>query len=252
MKIYSRTDKGRVRESNQDSFAALHLSDTAAFAVVCDGMGGANGGNIASAIAVKTLSESFQRNFRNHMTDNSIRMMMESAIVTANSSVLAAAAKNSDYKGMGTTVVAAFIDNGQITLAHLGDSRAYLFTQNQLTLLTHDHSVIQSMIDTGQISESEARYHPKKNVITRALGVHKDIDIEFTTVPFSEGDMLLLCTDGLTNYLEKDRMEFLFANTKPESLTDALVHGANASGGGDNITVVLLSNESMVGESIYG
>lgn len=243
MKIYSQTDKGRVRMSNQDSFAAAPLSETAAFAVVCDGMGGANGGNVASAIAVKTLSESFQRNFRNHMTDHSIRMMMESAIVTANSTILSAAGKNPDYKGMGTTVVAAFADGAQITLAHLGDSRAYLFTGRQLMQLTHDHSVIQSMIDTGQITETEARYHPNKNVITRVLGVYKNIDIEFNSFPFGPGDMLLLCSDGLTNYVEKDRLEFLFQNTPPDQLAQALVQAANSSGGGDNITAVLVSNE---------
>lgn len=243
MKIYSQTDTGRVRNNNQDSFAAALLGDASAFAIVCDGMGGANGGNVASAIAVKTLADSFQRNFRNHMTDKSVRMMMESAIVTANSTILSTAAKNPDYKGMGTTVVAAFVDTERITLAHLGDSRAYLFAQQKLTQLTHDHSVIQSMIDTGQITETEAKYHPNKNVITRVLGVYKNIDIEFNTFPFGPGDILLLCSDGLTNYVEKDRMEFLFHNTPPERLAQTFVQAANSSGGGDNITAVLISNE---------
>lgn len=243
MKIYSGTDRGRVRESNQDSFAAAYLSDTAAFAVVCDGMGGANGGNVASAIAVKTISESFTRNFRSNMSDNSIRMLMESAIATANSAVLSAAVKNPDYKGMGTTVVATFIDGDHVTLAHLGDSRAYLYVNGELTLLTHDHSVIQSMIDNGQLSEAQAKYHPNKNVITRALGVSKNIDIEFNDLTLQPGDILLLCTDGLTNYVEKDRLAFLLANTEAQNLPDTFIQAANSSGGGDNITAVILVNE---------
>lgn len=243
MKIYSQTDTGRVRDNNQDSFAAAHLSTTASFAVVCDGMGGANGGNVASALAVKIISESFIRNFRNNMTDSSVRMLMESAIATANSTVLSAAAKNPDYKGMGTTVVSVLVNGGQVTLAHLGDSRAYLYTQDHLSLLTHDHSVIQSMIDTGQITENEARYHPNKNVITRALGVNKNVDIDFNSISLQPGDILLLCTDGLTNYVEKERIEYLLKNTQPNLFADTLIHAANSSGGGDNITAVLLCNE---------
>ncbi len=243
MKIFSATDKGRVRDSNQDSYAAGRLSDTATYAVVCDGMGGANGGNVASAIAVKTISESFTRNFRNNMTDGSIRMLMESAISTANSAVLSAASKNPDYKGMGTTVVTVIVEGERVTLAHLGDSRAYLFTNGDLKLLTHDHSVIQSMIDRGQLTETQAKYHPDKNVITRALGVNKDIDIDFDDLLLNSGDMILLCTDGLTNYVEKERLVFLINKTEPELLPEAFIKSANSGGGGDNITAVLLANE---------
>lgn len=243
MKIFSATDKGRIRESNQDSYAAGRLSDTASYAVVCDGMGGANGGNIASSIAVKTIAESFTRNFRNNMTDSSIRMLIESAVSTANSAVLSAASKNPDYKGMGTTVVVAIVDKNRLILAHLGDSRAYLYSGGDLNLLTHDHSVIQSLIDSGRLTESEAKYHPDKNVITRALGVYKDIQIDFYDFALESGDVLLLCSDGLTNYVEEERILFLFNKTPYEQLPEVLIHAANSGGGGDNITAVVLANE---------
>lgn len=243
MKIYSMTDPGRVRANNQDSFAAANLTFDASYAVVCDGMGGANGGNIASSIAVKRISESFAKNFRNNMSDASIRNLMTSAISTANSAILSAAANNPDYKGMGTTVVCAIAVCGHVFIAHLGDSRAYLYKNKTVKQLTRDHSVIQSMIDSGKISKAEAKYHPKKNVITRAIGVYNDIDIEFDDADLENGDALLICTDGLTNFVEDDRIAFLFNSIPHEELPTSLIHAANSGGGGDNITAVILFNE---------
>lgn len=241
MRIVSKTDTGRVRRSNQDSYLTGEISGSVAWAVVCDGMGGANGGNVASAMAVKTISEHINSAYRDGMSSNSIRYLLMSAVSAANADVFDAAQNNDTLFGMGTTVVAVIIVNGIAHIAHAGDSRAYLINENGMEQITRDHSVVQSMIENGEITEKEAKHHPNRNVITRALGVNERIDADYNEINLTDGDAILICTDGLTNYVENDRILKIIKNHNFYEYPEKLIETANNNGGGDNITVVMMS-----------
>lgn len=242
MKIASKTDIGMVRSSNQDSYAAGELSDGTAWAVVCDGMGGANGGNIASANAVKIISEYISSSYHEGMNSNSIKTLLQSSICGANVRLFDMSRTIESLKGMGTTVVAVIISNGIAHIAHAGDSRAYILRDNKLVQITKDHSMVQSMLDKGQITVEEAQNHPNKNLITRALGVSDDILTEYNEVEFYENDCMLICTDGLTNFVSSDVIEDIASKHNFYEFPQLLIDAANGNGGGDNITIVLLSN----------
>lgn len=241
MRIVSKTDTGRVRRSNQDSYLTGEISGSVAWAVVCDGMGGANGGNVASAMAVKTISEHINSAYRDGMSSNSIRYLLMSAVSAANADVFDAAQNNDTLFGMGTTVVAVIIVNGIAHIAHAGDSRAYLINESGMEQITRDHSVVQSMIENGEITEEQAKHHPNRNVITRALGVNERIDADYNEINLTDGDAILICTDGLTNYVENDRILKIIKNHNFYEYPEKLIETANNNGGGDNITVVMMS-----------
>ncbi len=240
MKIVAKTDIGLVRDSNQDSYAAGELPGAVAWAVVCDGMGGAAGGNLASSTAVKIISDRITTLYRDGMSASSIRNMFESAVAAANISVYDMSKANTELAGMGTTVVVALLTNNTVYIAHAGDSRAYILSNNTLTQLTKDHSVVQEMVDYGKLTVDEAQVDPRKNIITRALGVDSQLYIDFNLVDVNEDDILLLCTDGLTNYVDTSEICELF-NSDFDGYAERLVERANNNGGGDNITVVAIS-----------
>ncbi len=241
MKIASKSDKGRVRSSNQDSFSAGEVRG-AVWAIVCDGMGGANGGNIASGMAVKTISDCITNAYHADMSANGISAMLESSIIAANLNIYDEAVDNKELSGMGTTVVAALITGNDIILAHAGDSRAYMFNNGKLTQITRDHSVIQGMLERGELTPDEAKRDPRKNVITRALGVSEDIEIEFGEELFPKDGILILCTDGLTNFVDSQQMCDIISRNVFEDCPQLLVDAANEAGGKDNITVVMIMN----------
>ena len=240
MKIVSKTDVGLKRSNNQDSFIAGEFDNGAAFAVVCDGMGGANAGNVASEFAAKTISDYIVKSYNSKMNGNSIENLLRAAVDSANGEVFALSKTDASYFGMGTTVVAAIINENLAHIVHVGDSRAYLCTTDSLEQLTVDHSVVQNMIDNGEISEDDAKMHPKKNIITRAIGAEQTVFCDYNIVIKPENNILLICTDGLTNFVsDKDIFEIL-KTTPKEDAAAALVNAANSAGGGDNITVVLI------------
>ena len=238
MQIYSKSDIGNHRNSNQDAFFAAEIENNAVFAIVCDGMGGANAGNIASEIAVKTISDYILRSYRLAMDDVDIEKMLKSACESANIEIYDMALKNPELKGMGTTAVIAVAQNDRVIIAHVGDSRAYLVSDG-LTQLTRDHSVVQSLIESGKITAEDAKVHPRKNIITRALGAEENVIIDITDVELKDNEAILLCTDGLSNYVvEQDIFEII--QKSGAEVAQKLVDAANKAGGGDNITVLLL------------
>ena len=241
MKIVAKTDKGKVRKDNQDSYAAGELPGGVAWAVVCDGMGGAAGGNVASSIAVKMISEKIAASYQHGMSDNSIRNMLISVIETANASIYEMSCTVESLNGMGTTVVAVIIRDSTLYIAHAGDSRAYRISENSMRQLTRDHSVVQDMVEHGELTEEQAREHPGKNIITRALGVSEDIDVDFSQETLDERDVIIICTDGLTNYVETDDIYNATRDEHYYEFADRLVNLANENGGGDNITVVAMA-----------
>ena len=238
MRIIARTDPGKVRSSNQDSYAAGEFRNGVAWAVVCDGMGGSVGGNIASSTAVRSISERITTAYRENMSSSSIRNLLVTAITNANFEIFDMASANPDLTGMGTTVVAAIMDDENIYVAHAGDSRAYVISKSSIRQITRDHSVVQKMIENGEITEAEAVRHPSKNLITRALGVDENLRVDFNEEPCGERTMLLICTDGLTNYVTDEEIHQTILKGLHTDFAETLVDLANEHGGGDNITVV--------------
>lgn len=242
MKIVAKTDKGLVRENNQDAYAVGELPNEVAWAVVCDGMGGAAGGNIASALAVKVISDKINASYKENMKSVSIKNLLYSAITAANIEVYDMARSRYDLNGMGTTVVAVIVRDRVAHIAHAGDSRAYVVKEQGVEQVTVDHSLVQDLVDRGEITKEEAEHHPNKNVITRALGVDDNIDIDYSEVELVDKETLILCTDGLSNYVTNDEMVVDIKDGQYYAFADRLVKRANKNGGGDNITVVAITN----------
>lgn len=240
MQIFSKTDRGRVRTDNQDAYFAGKITDDSVFAVVCDGMGGANAGNVASELAVRHISEYVIRSYRDGMNMTDTEKTLKNAIVSANISLYDKAVNNAELAGMGTTAVAAFVKDGTAVIAHVGDSRIYL-VNGEIKQLTRDHSVVQSLIESGKITPEDAKVHPRKNVITRALGAEENVAVDSDCLNLSNGDTLLLCSDGLTNFLEDKDILKVFQNNDISAVAEKLVETANENGGGDNITVVTVT-----------
>ena len=238
MRIAAKTDAGRVRQLNEDCFGVGELPGGFAWAVICDGMGGAVGGDIASRSAVQRISETLTSSFQEHMSSRSIKNLLMTALDNANTRVFDLSQANESLTGMGTTVVAAIVNGRRAYIAHAGDSRAYLLTEGEPLQLTKDHSVVQVMVDTGQITEDEARFHPRKNLITRVLGVGETLEADYCEEELPPGSVLLLCTDGLTNCMEPEEIAAMRDQTDISALADELVQLANERGGPDNITVV--------------
>lgn len=241
VKIVAKTDKGVIREQNQDAYAVGELPGEVAWAVVCDGMGGAAGGNIASALAVKVISDKINASYNEKMREASIRNLLESAITAANIEVYDMAKARQELRGMGTTVVCAIVRDNVAYIAHAGDSRAYLANKDGLTQLTVDHSMVQDLVNQGRITAEEAENHPNKNLITRAVGVDDNIEIDFTQTELNKNETLLLCTDGLSNYVSKSELLDDISDGQYYAFADRLVKRANNNGGGDNITVVAVT-----------
>lgn len=244
-KVFSQSDIGLVRTSNQDACRCGIFSGQAAWAVVCDGMGGVNGGNVASSIAVQKISERILEGYREGMGGDAIQDLLASAITSANEAVHSMAGNDLTLTGMGTTVVAAIVSDSTVHVAHAGDSRAYLLLQDEIRRLTTDHSMVQEMVDKGDLTEQQARNHPKKNIITRALGVEASIRVDYSQITAPRGCRLLICTDGLTNYVEEKQILELSKECNGKELTEKLVALAKGAGGGDNITVVVLEDQAV-------
>lgn len=241
MRALGASHPGRVRSSNQDAYICGKLTENTAFAVVCDGMGGANGGNIASSIAMRSIAERLVDDYRENATPEAIRELMESAILDANGEVFRAAREDADLFGMGTTVVVAIATADVVYVTHVGDSRAYIVTPRDITQITRDDSVVQEMVDKGQITVEEAKSHPQKHFLTRALGVEPDLECSFTRVAFPENGTLLICTDGLSNLVAAEMIQSLVRTFAFQDIPMKLITTANLAGGSDNITVVAVT-----------
>lgn len=241
MKIIAKTDVGRVRTSNQDSYAAGEFRNGVAWVVVCDGMGGNAGGNVASSTAVKYISERITTSYRENMSSSSIRNLLLTSITNANYEIYDMAQAKEELQGMGTTVVAAIITESTLFVAHAGDSRAYIVSEQNIKQVTRDHSIVQNMVERGEITEEEAQIHPRKNLITRALGVDENLKVDFTEEDTDPSDIFLFCTDGLTNFVSDEAIFDMVRQDPDSDLASKLVATANEAGGGDNVTVVTVA-----------
>ena len=239
MTVYGQTHIGLVRETNQDALEYGTLNNGAQYAVVCDGMGGANGGNIASKIAVEVIGSRIRDGYQENASYASTEHLLTSAMATANAGVYDRAQREEALAGMGTTVVAVIAYENMAYISHVGDSRLYLYRDGTLTQITRDHSVVQELIESGQITEEEARSHPRKNYITRAIDVVSEEYGVYDELPLQSGDRLMLCTDGLTNEVASAAI-CQHLTLPAEEAVQALIRAALDDGGMDNITVALV------------
>lgn len=246
MNVYSKSDIGLQRDENQDTVWSEQLSETACAAVLCDGMGGEKAGGLASRMAVDIISKRIKESFSEMMNKNSVRNLLITAVSAANSIVYETAQREYVNSVMGTTCVAAIVFGGCAYIVNVGDSRAYhLFTQGEdecIRQITRDHSRVMELVEQGKITEEEAKVHPHRNKITRAIGAESGVTPDYFELEMGEGDMLLLCSDGLSSYGDDmDILDICF-EVRPEDCTEALVRYANNNGGHDNVSVALVVN----------
>lgn len=244
MVSYGKSDVGKVRRRNEDSFKITE-GDEWVSAIVCDGMGGVRGGDVASELAVCVYTDTLFKEIGKSgegLSGQIIKGAMLAAVKEANSAVVKRASEDISLDGMGTTLVAAFVWRNKAFVVNIGDSRLYRMYKGKFFQVTKDHSFVQYLVDNGKITEEEARNHPNKNVITRALGTGEEVEPDFFMV--EQFDSLLLCSDGLINYASTEEISNTI-NTVigAKSKVKALVNAAKDGGGGDNITVVLLIKE---------
>jgi protein phosphatase len=250
VKSYGLTHVGRQRQHNEDAFL---VENDARLFLVADGMGGHAAGEIASRIAVDSISEfilhtreddgTWPHAYDEHFRRSTNRLM--EAVRTANTRVLEAMRKDARLRGMGTTVVACIADDATVSFAHVGDSRAYLIRDNQLSRITNDHSWVFEQVQAGMLTEAEAEKHPLRNVITRALGGALQVSPDAVEIEAKPGDVFLLCSDGLTGMVPDDEILRLVTSNEGDLVKSCqdLIDAANARGGLDNITAVLVRTE---------
>ncbi|RXZ77017.1 Stp1/IreP family PP2C-type Ser/Thr phosphatase [Paenibacillaceae bacterium] len=243
----NRSDIGRIRLVNEDRASVELLDSGVTLAIVADGMGGHQAGDVASQLAVEAFREALCHTAAETDID-SAKQVMRQAILQANEVVYDMASQNEQYHNMGTTVVAAMLFAEQAIIGHIGDSRAYKMRDSALTRLTEDHTLVNELVKNGQISPEEAANHPRRNVLTRALGTDQQVEVDVRVVPWKAEDLLLLCSDGLSNMLTEEQMletlqiEELNLDEKADRLVELALH----AGGDDNITVVLLHNDAVM------
>lgn len=238
LRAFCATDIGRNRQCNQDYFSVSEepVGNLPNLFVVADGMGGHRAGGYASQYAVTTILEQARDSYEKNPI-----AVLEKAIQTANERILERSRTDENLAGMGTTVVAATCLGRYLEVANVGDSRLYISHRDYMEQITRDHSLVEEMVRFGGINREEARRHPDKNIITRAVGVEEKVTIDFFTVELTEGDLVLLCSDGLTNMLEDGLIhQILREDTDITGKAEELISRANENGGRDNITVILV------------
>ncbi len=234
MNVWCRTDKGRKRESNQDSFL---INKELGLYVVADGMGGHSGGEVASAMAVKAV-EDFVKSHHNQGLD--ARDLISKAYREASNSIYDRAARDSKLMGMGTTMVLVYFKDDSAYIANVGDSRVYLFRKPQIWQITEDHSLMNEQLRAGIITEDQIKTFANKNVITRSVGYERDVHVDIFERPTQAGDEFLLCSDGLTGMVDDQLIAELFTRNQAEQVTTSCIDKALENGGDDNVTVMHL------------
>ncbi len=245
MRIVAKTDIGNQRSENQDNYRAGRQNDGTVWALVCDGMGGTQGGKIASGLACEYMERAFSENIDMLSNPVEIKEFLFDVTKIANGAIYKKSEKDEGMQGMGTTLVCAVVRGNLAQFVHVGDSRAYLYTNGYLMQLTKDHSMVQELLAQGRITVEEANTHPNKNLITRALGVSSEVDIEYGECAVKTGDIILLCTDGLTNFVEDDEITKILSKAKFEETADKLIRRTLESEGLDNVTVLLVAAQSL-------
>ena len=241
MQCWGLSDQGCVRKQNQDAYRIEQLDKNSVLCVVCDGMGGAKSGNIASSLAVDVFVEEIRRTWTPNMDQDKINQMMAGAVKLANFTVFDQAMQFEEFAGMGTTLVAVLVRGRHATVINVGDSRAYKVNQDGIRQISRDHSLVQLMVDRGELTPEMARTYPGKNFITRAIGTEPMVESDLYCLDVSRGDFMLLCSDGLSNMM--DEQEILFEvvhGVNKHYCCQRLLDIAKNRGAPDNVTSVLI------------
>ena len=241
MQYWGLTDPGCVRSQNQDAYQMEQLDRSTALCVVCDGMGGAKSGNIASTLAMDVFVEEVRRTWKSGIAQQPLEQMLQGAVKLANFTVFDQAQQFEEFDGMGTTLVAALISGNRVTVVNVGDSRAYKVDGDGITQVTRDHSLVQMMVDRGELSPEIARTYPGKNFITRAIGTESMVECDLYHLDVKKGDFLLLCSDGLSNMMDEQEMLFeIVHGVKKQHCCQRLLNIAKNRGAPDNVTSILI------------
>lgn len=240
MQIWGLTDPGNIRPQNQDAYAILNLGHDRALMLVCDGMGGAKSGNVASTMAVEVFTEEIRRSQKLATTPEKAAQVLRGALELANKAVFEQSQVSPDYEGMGTTLVAAFLLKNTAVLINVGDSRAYRFSTSGVKLLTRDHSIVELMVQRGELTREQAKNYPGKNLITRAVGTEAEVEGDVYIQNLSRDDCLMLCSDGLSNEMADQEMLFeVIHGVRKSDCCQRLLNIAKNRGAPDNVTVTL-------------
>lgn len=244
MKVFAKSDIGKAREMNQDAYYASQPSDTVGLYIVADGMGGYNGGEVASTLAVTATKNYIESNFAEiEHTKEKLQELVKSAIEYANMLVYEKSKEVQELEGMGTTIEVALVHNNRVYIGHIGDSRIYRIRKHFIRKLTTDHSYVENLVKDGTISRDEAVHHPKKNMLTKALGCTSFVEPDIAVKGFLKDDILVLTSDGLTNMVNDEEL-YKIITDNIEIATDKLIDEANNAGGLDNITVIIVLNKN--------
>lgn len=242
IKAYAKSDKGNVRETNEDYFYISNSLDQIQLFLLADGMGGYNGGEIASQLAIQTAKNYIENNFKDIEKDrDSIIQLLGSSMEYANMVVYEKAKENPELQGMGTTLEICLIYNNKAYIGHVGDSRIYRVRKQFIRKLTQDHSYVQKLVKEGTITKEQAEHHPQKNMLMKALGCNAFVEPDVMVKGFLKDDILIMNSDGLTNLVSQEEI-FKEAKKNIEQATKNLVQMANDNGGYDNITVIIIKN----------
>ena len=240
MEVFGVTDTGKIRRNNQDCFLTLQTENVCA-AVVCDGMGGARAGQTASAIASSVFMSHMQMCTAQKNTPLSLETMIKDAAQYANIKVYDRAYTDRNCRGMGTTLVAAAAAGDRLTVVNIGDSRAYLISGDEIRQITEDHSYVQELVKLGEITPEEARTHPRKNIITRSVGSRIEVESDVFTCEIHDGDIVLLCSDGVSNLIEDaELLDIIRSENAPDGICRRLIDISLERGAPDNVTAVAL------------
>ncbi|XXM73477.1 Stp1/IreP family PP2C-type Ser/Thr phosphatase [Lysinibacillus sphaericus] len=240
MKTVFYTDKGKVRQHNEDSVDIFKNSHGDYLAVVADGMGGHRAGDVASQLAITSLKDMW-KNTEKFETADQAENWLKTTINEVNKEVYSYSQSHRECEGMGTTLVGAICTSLFATIVNIGDSRGYILNENGFHQLTEDHTLVNELVRSGEISKEDAEHHPRKNVILRAIGTETSITMDIKTIMFEDDDVLLLCSDGLSNKVSEQEMKEILSNDDSlEKKGEKLVHLANDYGGEDNITVLIV------------
>lgn len=242
MRVWGRTDIGLVRSENQDAYSICEMKEYTS-AVVCDGMGGTNGGRVASSLAVDVYQQEIEEKLRTGMNSQEMALAMSESVKKANEAVRQRAAENREYQQMGTTLVSAVVQKERAVLANVGDSRAYHINRSGIRQITRDHSVVENMVERGDLTPEEAKHHPRRNLITRALGPDADVQTDTFELIWKQGDFILLCSDGLVNTVSDQEILFeVIHNGEPDTCLERLLDLSKQRGAPDNVTMLLMMN----------
>lgn len=243
MRVLVKTDVGKARDLNEDSYYVPQEEDDLKLFIVADGMGGYNGGEIASSLAIKAAKNYIETNFISTPKDReSILELIKSSMQYANMVVYEKSKEDDELKGMGTTLEICFIYENKMYIGHIGDSRIYRIRKHIIRKLTNDHSYVETLVKDGKITREEAKTHPKKNMLMKALGCTEYIEPDVFVRGFLKDDIVLMSSDGLTNMIDEQEIFNIITNNK-ENASEMLIQKANDNGGYDNITALIVYND---------